>query len=601
MASILRSLNCGPGFKKLLDEDPGLRKFVSRRFTDRGVEVAPYIYSDSPEYRRFAKREIELLQESGNFVPKYDDQGNVTNAIDESYLKIMTISGYHSHPRPVGIYDNVEARNEKDLPSDWLSQDAKDIFEECFVHLTLRRKDASLPVNSKSTSAMPLWTKEPAEKLQGMQRVLNYMHANADRSPTISELAAHQIYCFAVVGYRSQVDPIEKVRMVSVGKGKIVQADKKTDKPDMSRTRERPVYAFSSDVNLAFQSLWAGIQKFAFSEYETTFKVRYPEDVGDRMNKFTAHTTVDVGAFDTTVPDFILEFFLELLVKYQILTQCAVTMLRYMLGAPSISPCPFLEEEEWSPTGDYTDEDAYHLRRGLLSGIFCVSFLGRLIMSSEMLFKLNQVNNNVKGNVGRYFKHEMPDAAIINASDDNFCGASSHTLLDAWMKAPGHFQVEREEHRIFLGYFYNYEAGMLKPYPNLSNLMFVNRDCPERSIGLDVDDQRSGWYTGWLMVKELGITHPLYQEAYDIKNRACEEVYGRPYEAQMNMKQEPLKIYGALTAEEKWFLTNPDSIHYKIDAEDISPELLALRFQAQSPQLTNDWAKIIAGPGVIWM
>lgn len=192
----------------------------------------------------------------------------------------------------------------------------------------------------------------------------------------------------------------------------------------------------------------------------------------------------------------------------------------------------------------------------------------------------------------------MPQSLTLQTTT---CGASSQRLLNDWMNAPGHFAVEQEKHLIFLGYFYNYEGGLLKPYPNLSNLMFVNRDCPERSIGLDVDDQRSGWYTGWKMVKELGHQHPLYKLAYDIKNKACEEVYGRSYESQMSMKQEPLVNLGALTTEEKWFLTNPDSIHYKIDAEDISPDLLALRFQAQSPKLTNEWASVVSGPGVIWM
>lgn len=601
MANILRLLKTGPGFSKLIDEDPGLRRFLQRRFPDQGVEVAPNIYSDTREFRDFVHREIELLTKSGNFVPKFDDAGNVTNAIDDSYLKIKTIPGYHSHPRPVGIDSNVGEREKRKLSQNWLSEDAKRIYKELFVYLVLRRVDASLPVNAKSTSAMPLWTYDPAEKLGGMERVLKYIEKNKDRRPTISELAAHQIYCFAVVGYRSQVDSIDKKRQVSVGNGRVVEADKTTEFADMYRTRERAVYAFSSDINLCFQSLWCGIQKHAFTAYDKTFKVRFPEDVGDRMNRFKSHTTVDVAGFDTTVPSFILEYFLELLEEYQILNTCAIQILRYMLGAPSISPCPFLKEEEWYPTGDYLNEDDYHLNRGLLSGVFCVSFLGRWIMAGEMLFKLHQVNNNVIGNVEKYLLHQMPDAAFINASDDNFCGASSQKLLDDWIAAPGHFMVEKEDHRIFLGYFYNYEGGLLKPYPNLSNLMFVNRDCPERSIGLDADDQRAGWYTGWKMVKELGLSHPLYHEAYHIKEQACLDVYGRTYEAQMNMKQEPLRLFGALTTEEKWFLTNPDAIHYKVDAENISPELLALRFKAQSPKETNNWAAIMAGPGVIWM
>lgn len=601
MASILRSLKVGPGFRKLLDNDQGLRRFLSKRFPDQGIEVAPYLYSNTREFRDFVHREIELLEKSGNFAPKFDSNGNVINAIDTSYLKIKTIPGYHSHPRPVGIDNNVEERKKRKLSSTWLSDDAKKIYKELFVYLTVRRKNASLPVNSKSTSAMPLWTYDAHEKLGGMRRVLDYIEKNKDRRPTITELAAHQIYCFAVVGYRSQVDSIEKKREVSVGHGRIVTADKNTPFADMYRTRERAVYAFSSDVNLPFQSLWCGIQKHAFETYDKTFKVRYPEDVGDRMNKFKVHTTVDVGGFDTTVPNFILEYFLELLEEFEILNTCAITILRYMLGAPSISPCPFLDEDEWYPTGDYLDSEAYHLNRGLLSGIFCVSFLGRWIMAGEMLFKLHQVNANVIGNVENYLLHQMPDAAFINASDDNFCGASSERLLNDWMSAKGHFDVQKEDHRIFLGYFYNYEGGLLKPYPNLSNLMFVNRDCPERSIGLEESDQRAGWYTGWKMVKELGMSHPLYQEAYHIKERACMDALGRTYEAQMNMRQEPLRLTGALTTEEKWFLTNPDAIHYKVDADDISPELLKLRFQAQDPSETNEWARIMAGPGVIWM
>lgn len=599
--SILRSLIVESGFRKLIDNDPGMRRFLSRRFPDQSLEVAPNIYSNTPEYRRYIKRQIELLEQSGNFVPKLDAEGRVINAIDESWRKMVTIPGLHSHPRPIGIESNVEERKKKGLTDKWLSDDAKRIFRETFIYLAVRHKKASLPVNSKSTSAMPLWTYDANEKLGGMKRVLDYIQANADRAPTIAELDAHKIYCFAVLGYRSQIDSPERIREVSIGNGRVVKADKSTPYAGFYRTRERAVYAFSSDVNLAFQSLWCGIQKHAFERYDKTFKVRFPEDVGDRLNRFKHHCTVDVSGFDTTVPYFILEYFLELLEEFQILNKCALTILRYMLGAPSISACPFLEEEEWYPTGDYLNEEAYSLFKGLLSGVFCVSFLGRWIMSSEMLWKLHQANGGkVIGNVEKYFDHQMPDAAFINASDDNFCGATSQHLLDDWIEAPSHFQIEKEIHLVFLGYFYNYEGGLLKPYPNLANLMFVNRDNPERSIGLEEDDQRSGWYTGWKMVKELGGTHPLYDEAYQIKNQACFDVFGRTYESQMMMKQEPLKLYGALTTEEKWFLTNPDMIHYRIDAENINPELLKLRFQAQDPLQTLEWAKVMAGPGVIW-
>lgn len=600
MSSILKLLKVEKGFRSLIDNDPSLRHFLSKRFPDQGVEVAPGLFSDSEEFRRFVHKEVNLLQKSGNFVPKFDKEGRVTNAIDESYLKLFTVSGYHSHPRPVGVDSNLSSRAELGLPSNWLSERAEKIFEEVFVYLTLRHKESSLPVNSKSKSGPPLWTYDPPVKLTGMDRVMAYIEANKDRRPTISELTAHKIYCYALVGYRSQVDSIDKVREVPVGRGHYVIANKITKWSDMFRTRERAVYAFSSDVNLCFQSLWSGIQKYAFTKYEKTFKVRFPEDVGDRMDRFSHHTTVDVKGFDLNVPAFMLRKFLDLCAKYEILNTCALTILEYMLGSPSISPCPFLEPQEWYPTGDVLDEQAYHLNRGLQSGIFCVSFLGRLIMSSEMLFKLDSVNNNVLGNVEKYFEHKMPDAAFINASDDNFCGANSKELLDSWISAKGHFEVKKEEHLIFLGYFYNYEGGLLKPYPNLSNLMFVNRECPERSIGLQEGDMRAGWYTGWKMVKELGMQHPLYQEAYAIKEQAAKEALGDSYETIMNRKQEPLRMFGALTTEEKWFLTNPDAIHYKIDAEDLSKDVLSLVYAAQSPQQTKIWARKMSGNGVIW-
>lgn len=601
MASPLKNLKCPPGFKKLVDEDPGLRKFLSRRFFDAGIEVAPNVYSDTKEFRDVVHREMDLLEKSGRFTPQYDSEGNVINAVDESWRRLCTIPGMHQFPRPIGILSNIDERKNRKLPDDFVSPRAKQIFENLFVLLVIRRVDASLPVNSKSTSAMSSWTFEPSEKLAEMMHVLSYMHANRDRKPTPLELSLHKIYCFPVLGYRSQVDAVDKVRSVHIGNGVFVNAEKRTVFSNMYRTRERAVYAYSAAVNLAFQSLWCGIQKHAFSLYDKTFKVRYPEDVGYRMDKFKSHCTVDVGGFDTTVPEYILEFFLELLEKYEILTTCALTMLRYMLGAPSISPSPFMDDSEWAPTGDYTNLDDYHLTRGLPSGIFCVSFLGRWIMASEMLCKLDHVNQNVLGNEEAYLLHQMPDAAFINASDDNFCGASSQKLLDDWMAAPGHFQVEKESHKIFLGYFYNYEGGLLKPYPNISNLMFVNRDCPERSIGLEEGDRRAGWYTGWKAVKDLAMSHPLYQEAYSIRERAFTDVFGRSYESQMAMKQEPLKLNGAYTTEEKWFLTDPDVIHYKVDAEDLSPDILKLRYQAQSPTLTNNWAAIIAGPGIIWI
>lgn len=53
--SILRSLIVESGFRKLIDNDPGMRRFLSKRFPDQSLEVAPNIYSNTPEYRRYIK------------------------------------------------------------------------------------------------------------------------------------------------------------------------------------------------------------------------------------------------------------------------------------------------------------------------------------------------------------------------------------------------------------------------------------------------------------------------------------------------------------------------------------------------------------------
>lgn len=602
MSKILDLMKKHHNLQVMLDRYPGLRRFLSRRYQDAGLEVAPYLYTNDEVWRKFVNEEIRLLEESGNFDPKYID-GVVANAVNGGYDRMRTVPGMHQHPRPEGITDNLAEREKLKLPKNFLSDRAEKIMEEVFVCMTLRRKDASLPVNAKSISGPPFFEKDPGIKLSYMVKFLEYVKKNGHRKPTLAELAANEFYLFAVIGYRSQVDEIKKVREVSLSDGSSVKAEKKTEWGGFVRTRERAVYAFSSDINLAYQSLWCGIQKFCFEEYEKTFKVRFAQDAADRMNRFAYHCTVDVTGFDRTVPDFILEYFLELCEKYEVLNTCALHILRLLLGAPAYAPSPHLEPREWGDGKDPLDEANYYLRRGLLSGIFCVTFLGRWIMTGEMLIKLDHVNHKVLGNVEDYLHHNMDDAAFINATDDNFCGTNSQALLDAWIDAPGHFDVKKEPFLAFLGYFYNNENGKLVPYPNIINLMFVNRENPEHSIGNDEGDRRAGWNTGWKMVKDLAMTHPLFNEAHTIKNKAMlHATDGKyDYEGMMLRKIEPLKISTALTDEDKWFLVNPDSIHYKIDVDNVSPELLALRSVAQDPKLTTDWAKVMAGSGIIWM
>lgn len=603
MAKALDNFERHKNLQILIDRYPGLKRFLSRKMIDRGIEVAPNLYSDDVVWREFVKEEVRLLKEDGEFDAKIVD-GKVVNDVRGGYEKLMTIPGFHQYPRPEGIIDNTMYRDELDLPKDFISKRAKDIMEEVFLLMVVRRVDASLPVNAKSISGPPHFIKEPPLKLKYMKRFLDFVAANKDRKPTLAELAAHEFFCFAVVGYRSQVDELKKNRDIILPDGKVIKVNKLTEHTGFVRTRERAVYAFSSDINLAFQALWCGIQKFAFSRYFKTFKVRFSTDVSDRMSRFPHRATVDVSGFDRTVPDFILKFFLDLCRKYGILNECALTILEYLLGAPSFAPSPYLDDSSWGSIVDPLDPKNYYLRRGLPSGIFCVTFLGRWIMSSEMLIKLDHVTKDVLGNVERYFDHEMPHAAFINASDDNFLGTTNADLLGKWLAAPGHFKVEKEPFKEFLGdFFMDNELGGITPVPNIVNMMFINRDVPEHGIGNEEGERRAGWYTGWTMVKDLAMKHRLYNKAMLIKNKAMLHATGgtRDYEAVMKSKEEPLKLFPGLTDADRWFVTNPDSIHYKIDIDDVSKELLELTTQAQSPELTTQWAKVMAGPGIIWM
>lgn len=564
-------IDMSPGWKRLLGTKEGAMGLarLGMQNQNRGLEIFPELFTDSPEILRIHEKWHKRLSTSDW------TSSDKASLLPKDWDALLARGGYVMSPTAIGMETNFHLLD--DLPKDFIDANDEIIFRELVHELFGSYKLVPMSFKKSSSSGFPTFLPRLDIKEDLWLHGINTCLANRGKSLSPSTFLNYGVPCVYFTGRRTQPEGA-KVRDVWTGY-EFVPSSKDIGIPGFHAMRFRLVYGGSGAANYTINSIFTCIRAYYYDHFEKTYKVRFADDIVDRFSKFTAHQTIDVSSYDTTIQEWHFEKLLKVLLEDELLDPVIVSLLRATLGGPSASQSPYPLDKgiKWPLVGDPYDDESYRMTKGLMSGIATVSDFGRFFMTWNLLSCLHRVTGDVIGNVGRYLRHQMPLAAFCNSSDDNFMGCASSELMKKWMyeiEKKGYFLSKPEDQLVYLGTQYYFEDGRMKHAPNLKSYL-VKWNCPEHAIwNTHKSENRKHWQDGWFLRNKMYDTHPMFRDLYHMVDADFKSVVKDSMRERILSGKQQEDVVIAATEADRIFIDNPDAIHYKININDVSPELL---------------------------
>lgn len=570
------------------------------KLQSRPVEVFPEILSDNPTYLAFlsklSKRLYEELPKKKVLENGFFDE----NAITTNFQELNTVAGYNMSPATYAVIDNTMLRQEIFLNSDFESERDLAIFKE-LMNVRYSTHDGSRGKISRiSSSTFPFFSKSVELKANHLSLLLkkgknveSYI-MNGDLRGLYKEVKL----LFGMVDvYRSQADVfveegstfVPKKRKVndieysiSGGKlGKRFDANKDVvvggrKLPNKAACRARTAYGFSNAPNLMMTAAFEGFRHYADSTFNLTYKHTTREAILAKIKKFSNAIAVDVTQYDQTIPYFLMEKWIE----FSPFNEFGKKMLELMVNAPMFYRGVSTEAKAyWS--GDPTDVAYFNQYKGLISGLFSTSAMGKDFFTFCILTILDKVYGDVLGNVEKILRWEHPVYAITNMGDDSnihfndakFGEFVKTQLATTQYGMSPYFKVDIEDGFKFVGNIGYIDAHGEKQMCGDIGTYFKNMLVPERSI--NGSHRQYGVY-GLLERRGVYSSHPLFTQADSIfqeEFRLAFNVNWLDYmEKHLVMpKNEKATVMSQAELE---VVLDPSKLHYKYNEDEIRQDIL---------------------------
>lgn len=602
MASKIRELiDMAPGWQKIYDENALFRSRMGMRRKNSGLMLYPHLYSDTPSICKF-HGELHDRLSSGSEWKAASGELSQTSLINGSWDPLLARAGYVMSPTATGMVDNHHLL--EGLPTSFTSDRHKQIFTEFTKLFFGKAKLSPMSFKKSSSSGFPYFVPDVDLKVRLWEHGSAVAIANRGKSLSPSAWLLLQVPCFYITGARTQAEGT-KVRKVWDGYEFVESSKAIPELPGFHCMRHRLVYAGAGAANYTINGIMTSVRAHYYSEFDRTYKVRFPSDIVDRFSRFGALKTIDVSNYDTTIQEWMFDELLKSLEEQEIFDRVFISLLRAMLGGPSASqsPYPLDQNKKWPLVGDPYVDETYAMSKGLMSGIAVVSDFGRFFMTWNLLCMLDNVTSDVVGNVDRYLKHQMPLAAFTNSSDDNFCGAATEAIMEKWLGTldkprASYFHVKIEEYMTYLGTTYYKTPSGLKHVPNLQSFLIKWQNA-EHPISLDGKaSSRRYWQDGWFGRIKLYDEHPQFRDLYQLTDSIFEKYHGIKMRDSITQGTQAKDLSISLTETDRIYLDNPDSIHYKIDINNVSPELIGMDLAQISAERISRVLNKLCGKGM---
>lgn len=575
------------------------KQVLTRRNHDRGLEIYPGVFSTDRDFLKFMSHlRRELMT---RFPMEIYPDGTCKDGIASKFSKLGNVAGVLMTPTSIPAEDNTHLRNLLGLVCDHFKNDEhREIAESLFSCMFEYFDIANLHLNRLASMGPPIYSNDIILKKQLLlkclkehEQFLRYID-NGNLDALMLDYNAPLVY---LIGERVQPDSMverdgvfsPKPRLVNTeaysrgldDNGRII-ADKSVRIDGLlldehCAMRRRNVWGHAFVCNYALATYMNFFRAHYLSEYHFTWKHRSLPDIADKIDKWKYFAGFDVTNFDTTVPQFLIDYLTD---KFsEVLDPRVAKMMKLMCHAPFIAQTPTNAPHDIIVTNpfhgiDPFNVDTFKFNYGLPSGIACNPDFGKFFMMFQYLVLMNDLCHDVlKVGVDRILRGDHDRYAFLNMGDDCVVLMNDERLYKSVISGKyktDYFKVEPESPISFLGGVIYREGNKTKVAPNLETY-FANWLCPEK--GIDHYARKNFWAVGEFERTKYYASAPCFKDAYDLMNSLFTKYVGKSIPTLVDhARLEQLELFN-LSPIDMLVLQNPGYLHYRFTEDDISEQV----------------------------
>lgn len=581
----------------------GFKRRLAAKRGNQGLALYPGVVSDAPGVLRAHAWIAQTL--SDQLKPVANTDGTVdSSAIAGDFYALLTVAGHGMNPISVPPVSNELIRKDLGLADKFASDRHRTIFRSLIRCMFARSAPAKVRLRRDASTGAPDYVNEVPKKKRELRHILDNIDLFLDLIDSGDLLALFIEFNTVLVhttGERIQADKTEldangvrrsRPREVNdelaarsgLREGSRFAADK-TVYVNGRRIeghfggRRRTVYGTSFGANYLLATFCSSWRKVYLTDFAFTWKHRDPASIADKMRRFKYVVGADVKQYDQSMASWLITAFLDELENY--VDRRVVKMIRLLFRAPYIVPYPWAADTSDKPFDplfgeDPFDEGAFVHDLGLPSGVAINPDVGKLMMTFAYLARLDDhYKNVVEIGVDTILRGEHDQYALLNMSDDglDLSNDAGYVQFCETYVSP-YFKIEKESPISFLGNVpYRDDAGELKLAPNVISYL-VNWLVPEH--GIDSVKRRNFWAIGDRERRLHYASAPSYSAVYDVFMEGYDRHLDINPVSLVTLAYEHQRKYLNLSSWDVLVLQNPDYIHYKVDPDDLDPDILDL-------------------------
>jgi len=450
---------------------------------------------------------------------------------------------------------------------------------------------APLAISKPSSTGIPTFTRDPIAKVAKFRKARAVWRdwvaaARSNNRATLERLGADHdmVLCYAIAR-RMQVDKVTregnhfstKEREVFDHRGVRRVADKSTEWPDFFTKRDRLAYAFPGDFNYLIAAVFACFRWVMSDRFSFTWKHTIPQIMVQKINRFALGFSIDVKNFDQNQRLFMID---EVWRAAPAFNDDFRLLLHLAARAPSLVTNDYIGGRGHRILGDVFDVNSFVNEYGNPSGWAPNDMVNKVIGAWLMLIifrDLGIVRFRTREDVAGFLRGDHPSAGLLNMGDDNVPLLARKEDLAAMHRyvaddAHPYFSLEVESGMKFLGRVFARAGDQVLSLPNLNSYVY-NFLNPER--GFDSPHRPEAAF-GYDVRKLNYMDHPSFRFIDEAVNATWRSTFGETLDNVVARHQRKAPQRAGISAADLVFITNPDSIHYKLEAKQVDPALLDL-------------------------
>lgn len=343
--------------------------------------------------------------------------------------------------------------------------------------------------------------------------------------------------------------------------------------------RVRIVVAPNFVMNLLGQIVDAQIRSGIFSASPFTFHHRGLEDLREKVKDWRESVSVDGSQWDTLSPAELYDAIADSMARH--FDERYITFIKYMLRIQMVMHCPDASGEALA---NPVFGSPYAIPRSLAemiyaqlpSGDFLTSSFGKAGGSIAMLWNYVLAGLYVTIEpLQRIWRGVHPETAFINMTDDNHVGFKSkeakehkRKFIEALPRNP-FAKWEVDTNNSFGGQLISTYGGATYVAPRINGLI-ENSFGRERPLSQKTPETIA---IGMQARLEVYRQAAQFDDVLAVTNEVMRKILGVRYETvARSLNVDPAAYADSL------FMEDTSVIHYKIDAEDVTPALLDTKF-----------------------